>query len=151
VIYNIVSIVLDVQYGVYVEISGFWQPEKSGVLTRSVINLARVQETRRAYQSLWKGQVRTRYNCLWMRTTQGPLWLSCLIQTSLQEMEWHVYVRTLENSQRGDVQTFSTVLSLSPYSEVYGRDPARPKTQFADQIINCKATTIRKRNYWISM
>jgi hypothetical protein len=97
---------------------------------RAVINLARVQETRRTYKSQWKGQVKTSYKCLRMRTTQGPLWLSCPVQASLREMEWHVYVRTVENSkfflnsQCGDVRAISTLLkSLSPYSEVYGRDP----------------------------
>jgi hypothetical protein len=79
-------IVWDVQYGVYIEISRFWQDQ--GVRS-SDINLARVQETGCAYKSQWEGQVRTRYNCLRMRA---------LVQTSLPKMEWHIYVRTVENS-----------------------------------------------------
>jgi hypothetical protein len=83
---------------------------------RAVINLARVQDTRRAYKSQWSGP------------PNGPLWLSCLGQTSLREMEWRVYVRTVENSNflefpAWDVQAIATLLTLSSYSEGYGCDP----------------------------
>jgi hypothetical protein len=47
------SIVLDVQSGVYVEISGFWQRQEvwsTDTYEQSLI-LVRVQKTRRAYKS----------------------------------------------------------------------------------------------------
>jgi hypothetical protein len=48
--------------------------KKSGVLTRAVINVARVKEIRHAYKVGKRARSETRYNCLRMGTTQGPLW-----------------------------------------------------------------------------
>jgi hypothetical protein len=50
----------------------------------------------------------------------------------LREMEWHVHICTVENSNflefpAWDVQAIATLLTLSPYSEVYGCDPCTPR------------------------
>jgi hypothetical protein len=99
-IISYVNHMFGMQYSVYVEISRFWQCQavwSSDTYEQSLISV-QVPKTRHVYTSQWKSQVNNLIYCLQMGTTQGPLWQSCLVQTSQWEIEWHVSNHTRENT-----------------------------------------------------
>jgi hypothetical protein len=109
-----------VQSGVCVDISGFWQGHEvwsSDIYGQSLTYLG--YRTPGALTEVSeKDHSKGHYD----------LQVSCLYQTSVGEMGWHVYARTVENSNflefpAWDVQAIATLLTLSQYSEGYGRDP----------------------------
>jgi hypothetical protein len=80
--------------------------------------------TRHAYKNSVKSPIRNSFY-LQMRTTQGPLWHSFLVQTSPWELEWCVSVHIRENCKFWicvvQVCKPSLIFSLFPQpSEVYG-------------------------------